>query len=73
MFISELEGDKFNNWKKTGAFMIKFSKEGENEIVIVDDFIPLNEEGKPAFASGGKEGTELWVTILEKAYAKLYS
>jgi hypothetical protein len=72
MFISELEGDRYNNWKKTGAFMIRFTKDGENEIIIVDDFIPLKEDNTPVFTSGGTDGKELWVSILEKAYAKLY-
>ena len=41
--------------------------------MIVDDYIPLREDGLPVFARGGVAGKELMVVILEKAYAKLYS
>jgi hypothetical protein len=37
----------------------------------VDDWIPCEGRGKPAFATSRK-GNELWVSILEKAYAKLH-
>lgn len=39
--------------------------------VIVDDWIPCESPGKPAFATSRK-GNELWVSVLEKAYAKLH-
>lgn len=39
--------------------------------VVVDDWIPCEARGKPAFATSRK-GNELWVSILEKAYAKLH-
>jgi hypothetical protein len=39
--------------------------------VVVDDWIPCESPGKPAFATSKKQN-ELWVSILEKAYAKLH-
>jgi hypothetical protein len=39
--------------------------------VVVDDWIPCEARGKPAFATSRKVN-ELWVSILEKAYAKLH-
>ncbi len=39
--------------------------------MVVDDWIPCEGQGKPAFATSRK-GNELWVSILEKAYAKLH-
>jgi hypothetical protein len=75
MFESEKDGDK-NNWKKTGHFCIRFTKEGVDEFVIVDDYIPLtflDGEFKPAFTKGGRDGKEIWPCIIEKAYAKWYS
>lgn len=60
-----------NHWKKTGAFMLKFSKNGEFEYVIVDDWLPMCND-TPAFTKGGMDGLEIWPAILEKAYAKLY-
>ncbi|KAL0436113.1 UNVERIFIED_CONTAM: Calpain-type cysteine protease DEK1 [Sesamum radiatum] len=44
---------------------------GEWVPVVVDDWIPCESHGKPAFATSRK-GNELWVSILEKAYAKLH-
>ena len=39
--------------------------------MVVDDWIPCESPGKPAFATSKKQN-ELWVSILEKAYAKLH-
>jgi len=39
-------------------------------MVMVDDFIPVGSGGKPSFANA--VGKELWVTILEKAWAKMH-
>lgn len=38
---------------------------------MVDDWIPCESPGKPAFATSRK-GNEMWVSLLEKAYAKLH-
>lgn len=53
--------------------MLRFFKNGEPEMVIIDDWLPLDGTGKPAFTKGGADGLELWPAILEKGYAKLYS
>jgi hypothetical protein len=37
----------------------------------MDDWIPYEGQGKPTFATSHK-GNELWVSILEKAHAKLH-
>lgn len=60
-----------NHWKKTGAFMLTFHKNGEFQYIIVDDWLPMCNE-TPAFTKGGPDGLEMWPAILEKAYAKLY-
>jgi len=72
IFISERDED-MERWRKTGAFLLRFFKNGLAEYVIVDDWLPLNAEGQPAFTKGGTDGLELWPAILEKGYAKLYS
>ena len=46
-------------------------KFGEWVEVSVDTLIPCNEESQPIFAHG-KDPSELWVPLLEKAYAKLH-
>jgi hypothetical protein len=38
--------------------------------VIIDDKIPCNNEGQPLFAKSGN-GTCSYVSLIEKAYAKL--
>jgi len=53
MFHSENINEGCENWRKTGAFCIRFSKEGHDIIVIVDDYIPIREDGLPVFARGG--------------------
>lgn len=45
--------------------------QGEWVPVVIDDWIPCESPGKPAFATSRK-GNELWVSILEKAYAKMH-
>ncbi|MQL72578.1 hypothetical protein Taro_004937 [Colocasia esculenta] len=59
---------KFN---EEGVYTVRFCIQGEWVPVIVDDWIPCESPGKPAFATSRK-GNELWVSILEKAYAKLH-
>jgi len=39
------------------------------QVVVVDDYIPCNC-GEPAFAE--PNGNELWVVLLEKAFAKIH-
>ncbi|KAK9169580.1 hypothetical protein Syun_001720 [Stephania yunnanensis] len=54
-----------------GIYTVCFCIQGEWVPVVVDDWIPCETLGKPAFATSRK-GNELWVSILEKAYAKLH-
>lgn len=54
-----------------GIYTVRFCIQGEWVPVVVDDWIPCEFHGKPAFATSRK-GHELWVSILEKAYAKLH-
>ena len=61
-----------NHWKKIGAFMLTFHKNGEFQYIIVDDWLPMKHDNTPAFTMGGTDGLEMWPAILEKAYAKLY-
>lgn len=70
--MSEKDNEKMDNWKKTGAFCVQFVKDGHPVEVIVDDYIALKGDGTPCFSMGGPKGLECWVTILEKAYAKLF-
>ena len=50
--------------------MVRFYINGQETNILVDDNLPVNKAGKPAFATC-RDG-ELWVSILEKAWAKLH-
>jgi len=58
-------------FNEEGIYTVRFCIQGEWVPVVVDDWIPCEGRGKPAFATSRK-GNELWVSILEKAYAKLH-
>ncbi|KAK8943955.1 hypothetical protein KSP40_PGU018953 [Platanthera guangdongensis] len=59
------------DYNDEGVYTIRFCIQGEWVPVVVDDWIPCEAPGKPAFATS-KKRNELWVSILEKAYAKLH-
>ncbi|VFQ64036.1 unnamed protein product [Cuscuta campestris] len=58
-------------YNEEGIYTVRFCIQGEWVPVIIDDWIPCESPGKPAFATSRKKN-ELWVSILEKAYAKLH-
>lgn len=53
-----------------GIYRVKLCKNGEWVTVTVDDFFPCYPLGSPLFSK--THGNELWVLLLEKAYAKLH-
>ena len=53
-----------------GIFAIKLFKNGEEQEVVVDDYIPC-KNGSPIFSK--TNGRELWVILIEKAWAKLHN
>jgi hypothetical protein len=57
-------------YNKEGIYRIKLCKNGEWTVVTVDDYIPCYFMGGPMFSRAN--GDELWVLLLEKAYAKLH-
>lgn len=50
--------------------MVKFFQNGKETPVVIDDYLPVKSDGKPVFATSS-DG-ELWVSLLEKAWAKLH-
>lgn len=56
--------------QKNGIYRVRLCKNGEWQVVTVDDYIPCFPRGKPVFSRAN--GPELWVLLLEKAYAKLH-
>lgn len=53
-----------------GIYKIRLCKNGEWIVVTVDDYIPCYYNAGPMFSRSN--GDELWVLLLEKAYAKLH-
>jgi len=60
--------DEVNEW---GLYAIDLTKNGIPTTVVIDDYIPCDEdEGEPIFANS--RNGDLWVLLLEKAWAKLH-
>jgi len=59
--------DTFN---EKGFYKIRLCKDGQWQVVTIDDYFPCYVNGGPIFTFG--EGNELWVMLLEKAYAKTF-
>ena len=58
-------------WKK-GIYTCKFFKAGKWRYVHVDDRIPCDRGGRPHYARSPNPN-EVWVMVVEKAFAKLHS
>eukprot|EP00759_Apiculatamorpha_spiralis_P047784 PhF_6_TR43347/c0_g1_i1/m.66361/K08582/CAPN15; calpain-15 len=54
-----------------GAYHVRLNKHGWYQDVIVDSYLPVSGNG-PVFARNREERGELWVSLLEKAYAKVH-
>ncbi|KAL9657108.1 hypothetical protein ABK040_002734 [Willaertia magna] len=54
-----------------GKYAFQFYKEGEWKTICIDDYLPVDKENRPVFAHC-KDPDELWLPLLEKAYAKLH-
>jgi Calpain family cysteine protease len=50
-----------------GTYTVRFAE----KTIKVDNRLPTAEGGNLAYASWGKDSPELWVAIIEKAYAKM--
>ena len=59
-----------NKVVKEGIYAVKMTKNGASVVVIIDDHIPCRNKS-PVFSAA--HGNELWVLIMEKAWAKLHN
>ncbi|CAD8105955.1 unnamed protein product [Paramecium sonneborni] len=62
LFISQ----KVNSSK---LYAVRLCQDGEWKVIMLDDYIPVNNQGNPSFLKNA--GAELWVALLEKAWAKM--
>ena len=54
------------------VYTVRLFHEGGWRFIMVDDYVPVSvKDGRPIFAHA-KSRQELWVPVLEKAFAKLY-
>lgn len=53
-----------------GVYRLRLHKNGQWQQVIVDDQVPCIQNSGPVYSHNHEE--ELWVVLLEKAYAKLH-
>lgn len=60
-----------DEWQECGAVCLKFYEGGKEQIVIIDDHLPVDGGGEMIFTTS-PSGFELWPMFLEKAFAKKY-
>ena len=57
-------------YNEMGIYKLRLCKNGEWVVITIDDYIPCFYNGGPMFSRS--TGKEIWVLLLEKAYAKLH-
>ncbi|CAD8199562.1 unnamed protein product [Paramecium octaurelia] len=61
---------RHQEYQQNGLYGIFMCNNGILQECVIDDFIPCQKQGGPIFSKAN--GNELWVLLLEKAYAKIY-
>lgn len=56
-----------------GVYGVRLFWRGAWRWVVVDDWVPMDPNGATAFFIRSRSGNELWMMLLEKAFAKLHS
>ena len=60
-----------SRYSSKGLYTLKFFKDGRWRYLHIDDRIPVDLSGRPIY-SHGTDYNEVWVMLLEKAYAKMH-
>ncbi|CAI5734449.1 unnamed protein product [Peronospora farinosa] len=65
---------KEQQYNEEGVYAVRFWRNNRSRVVVVDDYIPCSQYGKPVFGSftGSNGKFEIWSLLVEKAYAKLH-
>lgn len=57
---------------KAGCYALVFYIDGEKRTIVVDDYFPYNEQKKNWAFSKPDQECDIWVLLLEKAWAKIH-
>ena len=57
-------------YNEAGIYGVRLFVEGRWRVVVVDDWLPVDESGQLVFCGMGN-GCEIWAALFEKAVAKL--
>eukprot|EP00347_Sterkiella_histriomuscorum_P024013 403332608 len=57
---------------KAGCYAMNMYVNGEPQVIVVDDYFPFNERKNDWAFSRSSQEKELWVLLLEKAWAKIH-
>ncbi|KAG1688486.1 hypothetical protein DVH05_003578 [Phytophthora capsici] len=65
---------KEQQYNEEGVYAVRFWRNNRSRVVVIDDYIPCSQYGKPVFGSftGSNDKFEIWSLLVEKAYAKLH-
>jgi hypothetical protein len=63
---------KRDAFKEYGMYVLRFFKDSYIIYVIIDDKLPVKRKDKRLIFGRSKDPNELWVPLIEKAYAKLH-
>ncbi|CAI5737069.1 unnamed protein product [Peronospora destructor] len=65
---------KEQHYNEEGVYAVRFWRNNRSRVVVIDDYIPCSQYGKPVFGSftGSNGKFEIWSLLVEKAYAKLH-
>ncbi|KAI8838364.1 hypothetical protein BC829DRAFT_39955 [Chytridium lagenaria] len=78
-WVNDRDGKKRGNYYRDyhrspdlhpGIFRFRFNRFGEWVEVVIDDYLPCTPDGNLLYARS-RDPNEFWVSLLEKAYAKL--
>lgn len=73
-YVNSLFPSFFKLFHQFGMYVVRFYKGNQFEYVIIDDRLPVNEANALIYARSynNEMEDEYWVSLIEKAYAKLF-